>query len=127
MSSRSPTVPVDTLRAAARAAVDARKLRPVAKEVGVSPSGLTNFLDRKHDPQKRTLRKLAEWYLRQAPVRAGLTEAELRGYLGLVFRNVPERARERGIERVLRLMAEVHRESGAPLPEWLRPEPKPPG
>src|SRR5690606_39795630 len=68
MPTYSERVPLDRLRAAVEGGVAARSLRGVAREVGMSPSGLQKFRDGA-TPYAATRRKLEERYLRGAAQR----------------------------------------------------------
>jgi hypothetical protein len=56
---------IPTLRAFARSRVERTSLRQVAREVGMSPSGLDKFLAGAM-PYRKTRRKLEAWYTRGA-------------------------------------------------------------
>src|SRR5690606_2328711 len=58
-------VPLDRLRDAVESGVRNRSLRGVAREVGMSPSGLQKFLDGA-TPYTMTRQKLERWYVREA-------------------------------------------------------------
>ncbi len=61
-----PLVPTDALRRAVTRATADMSLRRVARDAGVTPMGLQSFSRGQHTPQRRTLRKLSEWYVRSA-------------------------------------------------------------
>jgi hypothetical protein len=56
---------VPTLRAAARRRVERSSLRQVAREIGLSASGLDKFLNGA-SPYRKSLLKLEAWYLTKA-------------------------------------------------------------
>ncbi|MBB4635646.1 hypothetical protein [Longimicrobium terrae] len=63
---------IPTIRTAATTMVDRTSLRQIAKQIGMSPSGLDKFLNGT-EPQRKILRKLESWYTRlsaQAAARA---------------------------------------------------------
>jgi hypothetical protein len=62
----APQIPLDTLRWAVEQAVQNSSLRTVARDVGMSPMGLRNFITGM-TPYHVTLRKLSAWYLRSLP------------------------------------------------------------
>lgn len=61
---------VSTLRAAAVKRVEQTSLRQVARDVGLSPSGLDKFLNGA-EPYRKTRRKLEAWYVRGAATDLG--------------------------------------------------------
>src|SRR4051812_38775065 len=71
---RSPTLlpgaPVEHLRASASVRVGRSSLRSVAREIGMSPSGLKKFL-RGASPSSPTLRRLQRWYVQHATADGG--------------------------------------------------------
>ena len=99
--------------AALRGELRTRSLRAVAREVGMSPTGLRGLLDGA-EPYGRTRERLREWWWRG---REGISppgaEAALRRLLGAL----PDPSR--GMARVLDTVEQVHRESGAAVPSWV--------
>lgn len=66
---------VPTLRAAAQNRVEQTSLRAVARGVGMTPSGLSKFLEG-GEPLRRTIRLLEAWYVRsQADSADGIPSA----------------------------------------------------
>ena len=63
------------LREAAVARVENSSLRGVAREIGMSPMGLRNFLHGT-EPYAPTLRRLRNWYVKYAAVRSGNVHTE---------------------------------------------------
>ena len=64
---QEPPEDLETLRSAAGKAVAERGLRPVAREIGLSPTGLKFVvnLPERH-PYSPTLRRLRKWYAKHA-------------------------------------------------------------
>jgi len=60
----SVPVPTDEIRTALRRYLEGESLRQTAREVGMSPTGLTNFLNGA-TPFTPTVRKLKKWYEEQ--------------------------------------------------------------
>ena len=88
---------VDTLRQAASWSVAAASLRQVAREVGMSPSGLQKFLDGA-GPYSATRKKLEHWYVRggSAPdVHSVLTA------IGVLVQDLPPAERIQAMDRAL--------------------------
>lgn len=62
-----PPADLETLRSAAGLAICERTLRGVAREVGISPTGLSKFVRRDSEfPYSPTLRRLRRWYAKHA-------------------------------------------------------------
>lgn len=57
-------VPIEQLREAAYGAARESSVRRIAREVGMSPTGLAGFLSGETRSTSRTRRKLTQWYLR---------------------------------------------------------------
>lgn len=124
--------PVEAIREALRLAVEAASLRSVAREAGMSPMGLSNFISGKSvTSYSATVRKLNNWYVRhQAGGRPTLSEDAARAALLLLLDGIPERSRDRGAARLLETLAALHREGGTHVPPWLQallPPPDPGG
>jgi transcriptional regulator with XRE-family HTH domain len=112
--------PVSAIREAARLAVHRGKLRPVAREIGITPTTLTNFLEDLHDPQAATLQKLNVWYAQHALGLVGGTEADARSGLSLLVRWLPARVRAEAAVMVVRALVEVCRKYRIAVPRWLK-------
>lgn len=117
MSVRSG-VPLDQLRAVVMARMANVSLRGVAREVGMSPSGLQKFVDGSV-PYLPTRQKLERWYVREASRGEAEMSAEVASAaLGvLVSELAPDR--RRGVVR--RLVREVRAayDAEGPPPSWL--------
>jgi len=68
MPMRSGIVPIDRLRQVVNARLATTSLRALAREVGMSPSGLQKFVDGSA-PYLPTREKLERWYVREAAER----------------------------------------------------------
>jgi transcriptional regulator with XRE-family HTH domain len=119
VSAQPPHVPLERLRQAAQRAVDESSLRKVAIQVGLSPMGLSLFLRGNTEPFKPTVRKLVEWYVRDAASRRGLDEATASAALSLLLDGMPEPEASATRERVLAALREGYTKSGETPPEWL--------
>lgn len=117
MSSRSG-VPLDQLRAVILARMATASLRSVAREVGMSPSGLQKFVDGSI-PYLPTRQKLERWYVREASRGEAEMSAEVASAaLGVLVCDLSP-ARRRAVVR--RLVKEVRASYDAegPPPAWL--------
>ena len=105
------------LRDAASAAVQAGSLRGVAARIGMSAPGLQHFLDG-GTPQRRTLRKLAVWYVLWAlPLRARPELTSLIAVAVLV-EPLPLDARAVAVRELVAAARRPYDRAGA-LPKWL--------
>jgi hypothetical protein len=111
------SVRVEAIREAARLAVAETSLRAVARAVGLSPMGLSNFLGGRR-PYTATLRKLTIWFAADG-ARRGASENVIRASLSMLLEGLPEKGRERGAAAVLSLVERLHRESRTQPPAWL--------
>lgn len=107
-----PRSPVETLREAVRAAVDATSLRAVASEVGMSEAWVRRLLSSGLMPTPRTLRKLEEWHVRKGRDRAD-------DALDALLEGVTDVHRGQVRERLLEVLREAHRRAGTHPPGWL--------
>lgn len=108
------------LRSAAAARVEATSLRSVSREIGMSATGLSKFLDG-NAPYTPTLNRLRNWYLRYAamPAASGLSESDAHAALSALVHDLSPEARHDAIEAMLRCMREGYQSSGREEPEWI--------
>jgi DNA-binding phage protein len=94
-------------------------LRKVAREIGMSATGLSKFLDG-NAPYLPTLNRLRNWYLRHAARPAGtLSQEDAYAALGLLVHDLAPDARQGAIEAMVACMREGYQRSGQPEPEWV--------
>jgi DNA-binding phage protein len=99
--------------------VAATSLRKVAREIGMSATGLSKFLDG-NAPYLPTLNRLRNWYLRHAATPAGtLSQEDAYAALGLLVHDLAPDARQGAIEAMLACMREGYQRSGQDEPEWV--------
>ena len=107
------------LRAAASARVEATSLRGVSREIGMSATGLSKFLDG-NAPYLPTLNRLRNWYLRHAVSPAStLSEEDAHAALALLVHDLSPEARHAAIGEMLRCMREGYARTGEDAPGWL--------
>jgi hypothetical protein len=111
------SVRVEAMREAVRLAVSAKSLRAVAREVGLSPMGLSNFLSGRQ-PYTATRRKLTLWYAQHGS-QLGAREDAVRAALDILLEGLPAKGRTRGLEAVLEVVERMHRDSRTQPPAWL--------
>jgi hypothetical protein len=107
------------IREVATARVQATSLRRVAREIGMSPTGLRKFLDGT-EPYTPTLHRLRVWYVRFAATPAGeVTREEASAALAILTHDLsptPQRVAANGI---LDLLARGYEVSGRTKPSWV--------
>lgn len=107
------------LRAAASARVEATSLRGVSREIGMSATGLSKFLDG-NAPYLPTLNRLRNWYLRHAVSPVGtLSEEDAHAALALLVHDLSPEARHAAIDEMLRCMREGYARTGQDAPGWM--------
>ena len=121
MSPPNFSAPVDAIRDALKLAVEATSLRSVAREVGMSPMGLRNFVSgRSLTSYSATVRKLNAWYVTHAATRGVFSsETSARAAIVLLLEAISEDRRPRVAADLLDWLAERHREIGVPPADWL--------
>lgn len=108
---------LETVIEAARVAVRLRSLRTVARQIGMSATGLRGVLDGT-SPYDKTRDKLRSWYAREHGLDRLPTAAAADMILSLV-RNVPNR--KAGAQLILDAVEAAHAAGSVPPPEWLAP------
>lgn len=117
---QSETMPDDganeRFRQAVRLAIAGSTLRAVAREIGMSPSGLQNFLDGAA-PYGKTKEKLRFWYFR----RAGFSNYAVEDAAYILRRLVSSLpAPDHGVVAVLDAVESSYQRAGMYPPEWVR-------
>lgn len=114
-SFREPAV-VERLRAAAAARVHETSLRSVARQAGLSPTGLQKFLDGTR-PRRSTCRKLERWFVVHAAPEA-LDAGGARIVIDLLLRGLPPAHRDPARRRVAAEVERSFRAVRLPAPAW---------
>jgi hypothetical protein len=118
------------IRAAARMRIEATSLRRTAREISLSPTGLSGFVSGKAaSPATRV--KVLSWYARQA-WREGreLPPGSASAMVGLLVGHLPEAARPAVAGAVVDVLARATDAHGLPRPAWMPArvgEPEPSG
>lgn len=117
--SRYPTgAPLDRIRALLTLRVEGASLRQVARDVGMSPSGLQKLLDGS-EPYTPTRRKLERWYVRESGRAYGVLDTETAAAaIELLLQDLPLHARPTAADRVRALLDELYSAIGK-RPRWL--------
>lgn len=105
---------LNTIRQAIRDALRTTGLRDIGRQVGLSATGVKNFLEGTV-PYERNVAKLRAWYVQHAPkleARTGLAA------LDVLVEGIAPELRGAFREGVAELVGELHGEAGLPLPVW---------
>ncbi|HEX6747824.1 MAG TPA: hypothetical protein VF092_11075 [Longimicrobium sp.] len=111
-------VALDVVRQALRAAIERDGLRPAARAVGMTPTGLAKSLDEAATPRSSTQRKMREWYVRNGRG-LGPDEETIRIALGLLLEGLPDPAMTEGRRAVVDVLRRVYRSTGMEPPRWM--------
>jgi lambda repressor-like predicted transcriptional regulator len=118
MSDR-PQTSIDRLREAVTIRVQATSLRSVARQVGMSPSGLDKFLAGGM-PYQKSRRKLFDWLHRERNnLGADLTVDGIAAALGSLVRDLPPERRERALDALLDTLRGLYDAHSEHAPAWL--------
>ncbi|HEY0020111.1 MAG TPA: hypothetical protein VGC13_27695 [Longimicrobium sp.] len=113
------TASIRHVREVAAAHVENTSLRGVAREIGMSPMGLRNFLHGT-EPYAPTLRRLRNWYVKYAATRAGNVELEdATAALSLLVHDLGPVPRKQAAVTVLDAVGRGYEQSGVPKPGWV--------
>lgn len=108
-------VPLERVREMLALRAEETSLRQVAREVGMSPSGLQKLLDGAQ-PYSATSRKLARWYVRESGHYGGeLSAGSAAAALSVLLQDLSPAARDTGRRRLLDLLEDLYPSP----PEWL--------
>ena len=107
------------LRESAAARVENTSLRSVAREVGMSPTGLKKFLQGTA-PYSPTLRRLRNWYVTYAAVQTGevLTQ-DATAAIAVLVHDLSPAPRRNAAACVLDCVTRGYEESGKTRPVWI--------
>ena len=120
MPSRNADLSVGVLRQALRAEVEAATLRQVARQVGMSPSGLQKLLDGAH-PRGATRRRVERWYVLHGPgrLRVGLGGGTALTVVHALVQDLAPARHRPVMEQLLESMEQAYLSARLPRPEWL--------
>lgn len=110
---------IERIRGSVGDRVQDTSLRSVAREIGMTPTGLKKFL-MGAAPYTPTLRRLRAWYSRYGGVqRNDLNADEAQAALLVLVHELEPDARDAAMESMLRCMEDGYRRSGRESPEWM--------
>jgi hypothetical protein len=117
--SERPLTSLERLRETVRLRVEATSLRAVARQVGMSPSGLEKFLAG-GTPYAGSRQKLQDWWEREGSrPRPEVSAQGIEVAVGALVRDLPPEFRAEAIERLIRALRDVYDEQHAEHPVWL--------
>jgi hypothetical protein len=107
------------LREMAAARVENTSLRSVAREIGMSPTGLKKFL-MGTAPYSPTLRRLRNWYVHYAAQSVGDVESEdAAAALAVLVHDLAPDPRQQTAGCLIDCVARGYDQSGKPRPAWV--------
>ncbi len=107
------------LRETAAARVENTSLRSVAREIGMSPTGLKKFLQGTA-PYSPTLRRLRNWYVRYAAAQpSGVELADADAAVAVLVHDLGVRSRRWTALQVLDAVGNGYAHNDKPTPAWL--------
>jgi len=103
----------------AAARVQNTSLRGVAREIGMSPTGLKKFL-LGTAPYSPTVRRLRKWYVHHAAVPTGeVSYHDASAAIAVLTHDLPGEPRRDTAGRVLDCMGRGYEAAGQPHPAWV--------
>ncbi|HEX6372803.1 MAG TPA: hypothetical protein VF006_28030 [Longimicrobium sp.] len=119
MTTDRPQTSITRLREAVTIRVQATSLRSVARQVGMSPSGLDKFLNGAM-PYQKSRRRLFDWLHRERNnLGADLTVDGIAAALGALVRDLPPDRRERALHTLLDTLQDLYATHAESAPAWL--------
>lgn len=112
-------VPIGAIRNAAAQAVKSASLRTIAADMGLSHSGLSEFINRGRKPQPATVRKLVAWYARHQASQSEFSADDARTAVFVLLDTFPEPRYARVAGKLLDYLAELYRQERVSPPAWL--------
>ncbi|HEU0301908.1 MAG TPA: hypothetical protein VFR37_20805 [Longimicrobium sp.] len=107
------------LRETAAARVENTSLRSVAREIGMSPTGLKKFLQGTA-PYSPTLRRLRSWYVQYAAVQQGHVGLEdASAALSVLVHDLSPDPRRDTAQCLMECLARGYDQAGAARPAWM--------
>lgn len=107
------------MREVAASRVENTSLRQVAREIGMSPTGLKKFLEGTA-PYSPTVRRLRNWYVRYTAVQQSDVETvDASAALSVLVHDLGSDSRRNAALHVLDAVGSGYDQSGKPKPAWL--------
>jgi hypothetical protein len=113
------TASIRHLRETAAARVENTSLRSVAREIGMSPTGLKKFLQGTA-PYSPTLRRLRTWYVQYAALSAGeVMSQDASAALAVLVHDLSPDPKKVAAGCLLDCMGRAYDQSGKTRPVWI--------
>lgn len=110
---------VEHLRAAAATRVEHTSLRGVAREIGMSPTGLKKFL-LGTAPYSPTLRRLRKWFVHRATLPLGeVGREDVSAAIEVLTHDLPGQPRIEAADCVLDCLGRGYEATGRERPRWV--------
>lgn len=113
-----PVLPVTLLRARVEAALSQVSLRQAARELGLSPNALKNFVAGAK-PRTGTRLRLERWLATRPPA-PGTSVADFVRLVGQVAGGLPSREADALGREVSKLLFDAYQRRRLPPPRWVR-------
>ena len=119
MPMRKGIVPIDELRRLISARLAGVSLRGLARDVGMSPTGLQKFVDGSV-PYLPTRQKLERWLVREvAEGRAEMSPGAALAALEVLVHDLPADRQEPARKALVRVLRAAYGAASPPHPAWL--------
>ena len=113
------TASIRHMREVAAARVENTSLRQVAREIGMSPTGLKKFLDGTA-PYSPTIRRLRNWYVRySADQESNVEQVDASAALAVLMHDLRSDSRRNAAVHMLDALSGGYQQSGKSQPAWL--------
>lgn len=110
---------IPQMREAVMERVERTSLRHVAREIGMSPSGLRKFLDG-NMPYTKTIHRLRRWYLQHvAEAREELSSEDAAAALRVLVHDLPPPVQAQTVDAMLHCMEQSYSRSRRDIPPWV--------
>lgn len=110
---------IEHMREAAWSRVRNTSLRGVAREIGMSPTGLKKFLQGT-SPYAPTVRRLRHWYVQYAALAEGaLARPDAEAALAVLVHDLPPAPQRETADGMLDCLGRGYERSGKPRPGWM--------
>jgi hypothetical protein len=107
------------MREAVTERVERTSLRAAAREIGMSASGLSKFLDG-GAPYTKTIHRLRRWYVQHVgDARAEVSEDEAHAALSVLVLDLPPGTRTQTMAAIVECVEQSYARTGRAVPEWI--------
>lgn len=122
MPSSRDEIPIRVLQEAAEQYAKPDRLRQLARELGMSPTAVADFINGKTKPREATLRKLREWYVKAVRGRYVTATGEGTALIAiqLLVQDRPTVRQKKLAQRIQAVLHEDYIEVGVPVPHPMK-------